>query len=409
MSKYTFISTSSQDPTLPANWLKDDGTNAAPGAGDDVFIQGIPGSALANIWAAGNNGLAATSTPTTSGAASTGGSLAQSTSYYYVVSAINASGEGPVSAELTYAVPASGTATNQITINWTAVTNATGYKIYRGTASGTNLYLATVGAVILYADTTATVPAGGPPGSVTFASLTISQTYTGTIGNAGIGGYWKQPVTAWIVGNPSGTGQTASGSGRIKIDFGSVQYTGTVLNSGQSTDANQMPIRIKGTNSSNKLSVINGNVGVATNQPGETSTISQLDVVGSQTAAVTGSGVTLTTVNAANGCKLTTNSAITTLTTSGASQTNCNGAVKLTTINNGASLALNNRPASGNLSDTINNYSSGAIDFSGGPGNGTVAQFNLYAGSTFTVDPSNPSHITITARTLINGGVTSIS
>ena len=409
MSKYIWTSTSSNDPTLAASWTKDDGTNEAPVAGADVFIQGIPGSALANIWAAGNNGLAATTLPTTSGASSTGGNLAQSTSYYYVVSAISASGEGPVSAQLTYAVPASGTATNQITINWTAVTGATGYKIYRGTTTGVNLYLASVGAVLLYADVSATVPAGGPPGSVTFASLTVSQTYTGTIGNAGIGGYWKQPVTAWTLGAPSGTGQTAAGSGRIKIDFGTVQYTGTVLNSGQSSDANQMPIRINGTHASNKLSIINGNVGIATNQPGETSTISQLDVVGSQTAAVTGTGVTLTTVNAAGGCKLTTNSAITTLTTSGASQTVCNGAVKLTTINNGASLALLNRPASGNLSDTINNYNGGAIDFSGGPGNGTVAQFNLYAGSTFTVDPSNPSHITITARTLINGGVTTIS
>lgn len=105
--------------------------------------------------------------PTTSGASSTGGFLAQSTTYYYKITATNALGETTPSAETSYAVPASGTSTNQITLNWAAVQGATGYKVYRGTASGGELLLATLGAVTSYADATNATPAGAPPGANT--------------------------------------------------------------------------------------------------------------------------------------------------------------------------------------------------------------------------------------------------
>src|SRR5712691_8050403 len=65
-------------------------------------------------------------------------------------------------AEATYAVP-TGTSTNQITLNWGTIPNATGYNIYRGTSSGGELLLANVGAVGSYADTTNTTPAGAMP------------------------------------------------------------------------------------------------------------------------------------------------------------------------------------------------------------------------------------------------------
>lgn len=96
------------------------------------------------------------------GASSTGGFLAQSTTYFYKVSATNPVGETVPGTEQSYTVPASGTATNQITINWNAVTGATGYKIYRSTTSGNELLLATVGNVTSYADTTNTTPSGSP-------------------------------------------------------------------------------------------------------------------------------------------------------------------------------------------------------------------------------------------------------
>jgi hypothetical protein len=97
------------------------------------------------------------------GASSTGGFLAQSTQYFYKVTALNGVGESTPSAEQSYTTPASGTATNQVTVNWTASTGATGYSIYRSTTTGTEQLLATVGAVTSYADTTNTTPAGSLP------------------------------------------------------------------------------------------------------------------------------------------------------------------------------------------------------------------------------------------------------
>ena len=52
---------------------------------------------------------------------SIGGHLAQSTTYYYEVTALNGCGETTVSAEQSYAVPATGVSTNQITINWICI------------------------------------------------------------------------------------------------------------------------------------------------------------------------------------------------------------------------------------------------------------------------------------------------
>lgn len=65
---------------------------------------------------------------TTSGS---GGTFAAGT-YYWVVTATNAKGETIGSNEVNHAIAANGT---QV-LNWAAITGATGYKIYRGTASG---------------------------------------------------------------------------------------------------------------------------------------------------------------------------------------------------------------------------------------------------------------------------------
>src|SRR5436305_11392234 len=140
MPTYFWTSTPSTDPTLGANWTKSDGTTgAAPTTGDDVFIQAIPGVALASIGAADMS-------------------------------------------------------------------------------------------------------------SVTLNSLTISQTFAGTIGTTattGTFGYWKIGATTWTIGTPSSDGTAAGGSGRIKIDFGSAAFTGTVLATGTSVDSGQQPVRTK--------------------------------------------------------------------------------------------------------------------------------------------------------------------
>lgn len=109
--------------------------------------------------------LLATPVISSTSTATTGGSLANATTYSYRVSAINANGETLPSTALTRLTGASGAA-HTITINWSAITGATGYKIY-GRVGGAEQLIATVGAVTTYVDTGASTPSGAVPTSNT--------------------------------------------------------------------------------------------------------------------------------------------------------------------------------------------------------------------------------------------------
>ncbi len=96
--------------------------------------------------------------------AATGGSLSNGT-YYYRVSAINDIGETIASPQTSITLSA-GTATQTITVNWSAVTGATGYRIY-GRATNAELFIASVGVVTTYLDTGSITPSGALPSSNT--------------------------------------------------------------------------------------------------------------------------------------------------------------------------------------------------------------------------------------------------
>ncbi len=87
------------------------------------------------------------STPTgltASATNSTGGSLLQSTTYYYKVTAIDsAGGETQASSEVSK-LTGNTTNTNTISLYWNAVVGASGYKLYRGTSSNSEIYLTTL-------------------------------------------------------------------------------------------------------------------------------------------------------------------------------------------------------------------------------------------------------------------------
>jgi len=85
------------------------------------------------------------------------GTLAPDT-YYYRVSAINAYGETLASAETSFVLAATG----GVNVNWGAVNGATGYKIY-GRTTGAELYMATVGAVTTWEDDGSITPSGALP------------------------------------------------------------------------------------------------------------------------------------------------------------------------------------------------------------------------------------------------------
>lgn len=114
---------------------------------------------------------AATSTATT------GGTLAAAT-YFYVITAINATGETIASNEKSQITTG---ATSTVTLGWASVTGATGYNIYRSTTTGTEVFLATVGAVTSYIDTGSATPGTAtPPVTATAVATTVTTVSGGT-------------------------------------------------------------------------------------------------------------------------------------------------------------------------------------------------------------------------------------
>lgn len=89
--------------------------------------------------------------------ATTGGTLAGT--FYYKIVAVNAAGTSLGSNEVV--ITATGTST--VTVNWAAVTGATGYRIYRGTAPGAQDTYYEVGNVLTFTDTGAAGTAGTVP------------------------------------------------------------------------------------------------------------------------------------------------------------------------------------------------------------------------------------------------------
>lgn len=124
------------------NWL----TNCGQAAG--FWIPELDSSGLYyGAWTNPSNPAAPVQSALSSSL--TGGTLAAK-KYYYVVTALNANGESIGSNELN--ITTSG-ATSSVTVSWGAVSGATGYKVYRGTASnGENTYYS-VGNVTSYVDT----------------------------------------------------------------------------------------------------------------------------------------------------------------------------------------------------------------------------------------------------------------
>lgn len=164
----TFNNASSIAATLPA------ATTSGFGIGFTVRVEDLGAGSVTVTPAA--IAVPVQNAPATS---TTGGTLAAGT-YYYVVTALNANGQTIKSNEQSIAT--TGT-TSSNTITWGSVTGATGYEIYRGTATGAENVYYTVGAAVTFTDTGAAGTSGSPPGTNTAVlslingatSLTIAQ------------------------------------------------------------------------------------------------------------------------------------------------------------------------------------------------------------------------------------------
>lgn len=116
------------------------------------------------IGAGGQLGIAfeVIGVPVLAGSAVSGGALTAGV-YKYYLTAINAVGETSISNEITVTTSA-GNLTAALT--WAAITNATGYKVYRTAAAGitgSELLVTTLGLVTSYNDVAVGAPAGALP------------------------------------------------------------------------------------------------------------------------------------------------------------------------------------------------------------------------------------------------------
>ncbi|MCA1628230.1 MAG: fibronectin type III domain-containing protein, partial [Acidobacteria bacterium] len=194
---------------------------------------------------------------TTTGYTNTG--LANGTTYYYVVSAVNANGEGANSAEASAttapAAPTGLTATAgnaQVSLAWSASAGATGYNVKRATTSG-GAYTTIVTGVTTtsYADTgvtngttyyyvVAAVNASGESPNSAQASATpgvvppAPTNLTAAAGNAQISLSWaaSSGATSYNLYRSTSSGFTPNDSNRAATGLTATSYTNTGLTNG---------------------------------------------------------------------------------------------------------------------------------------------------------------------------------
>lgn len=164
----------------------------------------------------------ATPTASTSGL---GGTLAAAT-YRYVVTALSEGGETLPSSAVTQATTGS---TSTVTVQWTTVSNATGYRIYgRANSVDRAVLLATVGPAVTSWIDDGSVPAFGqaPPKVSTARRLDDANTATDTaVSDTANWTVWKDIPTGFCFGNiydrDSVAARTGIGGGKVRIEKGS--------------------------------------------------------------------------------------------------------------------------------------------------------------------------------------------
>jgi len=229
--------------------------------------------------------------------------------------------------------------------------------------------------------------------AVTLTSLSVMASYTGKIGLPALNGtvgsttsYFEYRSTYLAIGATTiniglGPGQ---GSGRIKINTGSVQTLVNVYQTGQPAETGVESFLFIGTHASNAVNVNRGSVGIAV-LSGEVATVLTLnvgylvDVLGDAKVRC-GLGVTLGTVVKAGG-NLETRCAFTTGTQTGGTWTHGAGAVTTLNVDSGTL----NYDSTGTC--TTANVAKGTLTFARDMRSKTVTTCNLFSGATL-LDPN---------------------
>ena len=238
---------------------------------------------------------------------------------------------------------------------------------------------------VVFRDSSVPVLWGLDQSAVTLASLVIEQSYTGTIGlnqravvtgAAGATSTGRPEYRAdyldigWDecrIGETIGPGAGA-GSGRLKLDNPKAgASTTTVFDTGAGIDANRPAVRLLLANASADVLVRNGSggVGIAVDDPAETSTcgdVSVSDQTGA-TRAFVGEGVTLTSFTQDGGDNVLRAAAgVTTVTVNGGVLAVEGSGYGITTLNaRGGTVFPNSTPTGGNAITTVN-VEGGTVD-----------------------------------------------
>lgn len=238
---------------------------------------------------------------------------------------------------------------------------------------------------------------------VTLTSLNIAASFTGDIGLAEVNSFGSTSyleyrsqylaIGATTINIGDGAGQ---GSGRLKINNGSVQTTLNVRGTATGAEQDLEALLWKGTHASNAVNVTRGTVGVAV-YGGETATIATLRV-GYQTSQLTdsqvriGAGTSLTTLNQSGG-QVVLNAGLTTVSKTGGELAITSGNVTTLTDDNGTTTYS----GAGTIT-TLNVGHKAFVDFGQDMRGRTVTDANFYSGSRMedpfsTVTWTNPPRV----------------
>jgi hypothetical protein len=212
----------------------------------------------------------------------------------------------------------------------------------------------TTGDTVFINNLTNDITSGLGQSAVTLAALYVIGG-TGTIGVAGDAGAYLD--IGWT------NGLVNCGLTRLKLNAGTVNHTTVVQATGGSADVGRAACQIKGGNTASAVYVTGGTVGLA-EKPGETATLSELDVKAG--TATCGSGLTCPTMKqSGEEGQLNVYGSTTTLTqNSGTLNTFGTGAITTAVIDGTAN--FNHRPSGDAFQDlTVNG--NGTADFSGDP------------------------------------------
>ena len=249
---------------------------------------------------------------------------------------------------------------------------------------------------------------GSDQSATTLAALHVMYSFSYYLGSAATALQVK--ATLVYIGELPNDGATYTGSRRVNLNLSTAATTVTLYRSSNSSpiDSGRECVRLKAVNASNRLIVVGGRVGVATNAVGDVATIPTIDLTGRDAVANLGAGVTWTTINqVADGSTLYANSGGTTLEQQkGTAYLEGVGAVGTAYI--GGTTTWNMRAASGDdITAALEILPGGTLDLSQNPADlNLTAVPTMHASSKIKVNRANPAHLIYPGEILLSNADT---